>query len=81
MQPVLIDPPEGLTLAGVNVVPEGLELQLKADKSAMKNGFAGNLIVEVFRQSVVRGKDGKPTNQKRRYSIGLLPAIPVEVVL
>jgi len=80
MQFELLDPPEGLTLDGVVVVPEGIQFELKADKDAMQNGFAGNLIVEVFRQSTPKQQPGKPKPQKRRYSLGILPAIPIEIV-
>jgi hypothetical protein len=76
----LNEPPEGLTLRDVNIVPKGLEFRLEADKDLIQSGFAGNLIVEAFRESVVRQKGGKPTKQKRRYSIGVFPAIPVQIV-
>jgi len=76
----LNEPPDGLTLHDVTVVPEGLVFQLKADKEAMQSGFADNLIVEAFRESTPKQKDGKPSNQKRRYSMGVLPAIPIEIV-
>lgn len=64
----------------VTVVPNGLSFQLKADKDAMQSGFADNLIVEAFRESVVKQKDGKPKGQKRRNSMGVFPAIPIEIV-
>jgi hypothetical protein len=80
MQLELSDPPEGLTLHNVTVVPEGLAFQLKADKDTMQSGFVDNLIVEAFREFTPKQKDGKPANQKRRYSMGVLPAIPIEIV-
>jgi hypothetical protein len=76
----LNEPPEGLTMYSVAVVPAGLTFQLKADKNLLRSGFADNLIVEAFRESVVRAKDGTPTNQKRRSSLGVFPAIPIEIV-
>jgi hypothetical protein len=76
----LNEPPEGLTLHDVTVVPEGLAFQLKADKDTMQSGFADNLIVEAFREYTPKQKDGKPSNQKRRYSMGVFPAIPIEIV-
>ncbi len=75
----LDEPPEGLSLSGVSVVPQGLAFNLSADKDAAKSGYAGNLIVEAFRESAPKRKDGK-VGRKRRYSIGYLPAIPVRVV-
>ncbi len=76
----LNEPPEGLTLHDVTVVPEGLVFKLKADKDAMKSGFADNLIVEAFREVTPKQQEGKPAPQKRRYSMGVFPAIPIEIV-
>lgn len=76
----LDEPPPGLTLHDVTLVPRGLAFQLRADKDAVQAPFADNLIVEAFRETVVPQKDGKPTNQKRRSSVGVLPAIPIEIV-
>jgi len=73
-------PPDGLTLRDIRVVPDGLVFRLQADKDLLKSGFAGNLIVEAFRETPVQGKDGKPTNQRRRSSMGIFPAIPVQIV-
>jgi hypothetical protein len=80
MQLELNEPPEGLTLHDVTVVPEGLAFQLKADKDTMQIGFADNLIVEAFREYTPKQKDGKPSDQKRRSSMGIFPAIPIEIV-
>ena len=79
MRLVLNKPPEGLTLQGVTVVPEGLEFQLKADKDTIESGFADNLIIEAVREYVAKDKSGK-TLPNRRSSMGFLPAIPIEVV-
>jgi len=57
----------------VTVAPEGLTFQSKA-------GFADNLIIEAFRETVVQQKDGTPTNQKCRSLIGFLPAVPIQIV-
>jgi len=76
----LNEPPEGVSLQGLTVVPAGLAFQLKADKDAMQPGFADNLIVEAFREITPKQKDGKPANQKRRISMGVFPAIPIEIV-
>ncbi len=74
----LNDPPEGVTLDNVNVSPEGVDFELKAD--AATSVLMDNLIVEAFAHLPVRGKDGKPTKQLRRAPAGYLPAIPIEVV-
>ena len=74
------EPPEGLTIQDVNVVPEYLTFVLKADEHALQVGFADNLIVEAFMEMAGRQKDGKPLKQNRRISLGVLPAIPFEIV-
>ncbi|MBI4557537.1 MAG: hypothetical protein HY706_08140 [Candidatus Hydrogenedentes bacterium] len=76
----LDEPPKGLTLEGVQVAPEGLSFLLKADAGAAQSGLAGNLIVEAFVEKPNAPPDGKPSNQNRRVSLGVLPAIPFEVV-
>jgi hypothetical protein len=76
----LSEPPEGLTMHNVIVVPNGLSFELKAEKNTMQSGFADNLIIEAFREYAVKRKDGKPTGQKGRNSMGVLPAIPIEIV-
>jgi len=76
----LNEPPEGLTMHDVTVVPNGLTFQLKADENVMPNGFSDNLIIEAFRESAPKKKDGKTANQKSRYSMGVFPAIPFEIV-
>ena len=78
LQLQLNEPPEGLTIHDVTVVPNGLTFQLKAEKDVKH--IADNLIVEAFREYAAKGKDGKPTGQKRRNSMGVFPAIPIEIV-
>ena len=86
-------PPAGVTLHDVSVVPDGFVFRLQADpvrqgppaagnagSAGLKSGFVGNLIVEAFREAPVNQKDGKPTNQMRRFSVGILPAIPIQIV-
>ena len=76
----LKEPPEGVTLHDVTAVPEGLAFQLKADEDAVQSGFADNLIVEAFREFTPKQQEGEPAPQKRRISMGVLPAIPIEIV-
>ena len=76
----LSEPPEGVTLHDVTVVPEGLAFQLKVDKNVMQSGLSGNLTIEAFREYTPKQKNGKPANQKRRDPIGFFPAIPIEIV-
>ena len=73
-------PPEGLTIGNVSVMKNGLAFQLKAEKDFLQSGFGDNLIIEAFREYRPKQKDGTVSNQKRRYSMGVLPAIPIRVV-
>ncbi|MBN1343601.1 MAG: PPC domain-containing protein [Phycisphaerae bacterium] len=76
----LNDPPDGMSLQDVKVVPEGLAFALKADEKATKVGLSDNLIVEVFTEMPGGQRGGKGAKQKRRVSLGVIPAIPFEVV-
>ena len=76
----LSEPPEGVTLQEVRSVPDGLALLLKADGDALRTGFADNLIVEAFTEAAGAKQDGKAAKKKQRVSLGVLPAIPFEVV-
>ncbi len=67
----LNDPPEGLTLEKANWSSDQVELLLKADREKSKPGTSGNLIVEIFADA---GQGG------RKFLIGVLPAIPFEIV-
>jgi hypothetical protein len=74
----LSEPPAGVTLEDVAVVPEGLTLVVKAGRDVAQLGLADNLIVEAFAEAP-RGQQGAK-QQKQRMSLGVLPAIPFEVV-
>ena len=76
----LLKPPEGLTIDNVSVLADGLTFQLKAEKDVLQSGFADNLIIEAFREYRPKQKDGKLSKEKRRYSMGVFPAIPIKVV-
>jgi hypothetical protein len=76
---VLNKPPEGLTIHGVTVVPQGLSFQLKANKDTVQSGFADNLIIEAIREYRPKNKNGK-LQPKRRSPMGVLAAIPIQVV-
>jgi len=77
----LNEPPEGVTLHDVAVVPGGLTFRLKADKDVAQPGIADNLIVEAFRESAPKQPKGKPAPPKRRTFMGTFPAVPIEIVL
>jgi hypothetical protein len=79
----LSDPPKGVTLRDVTATPDGLTFVLKAEGGAAKVGLADNLIVEAFTESAVgqKGVKAPPKQlQGQRFPVGVLPAIPFEIV-
>lgn len=70
-------PPEGLSIAGVKPVPDGVEIAFQADPEKLKPGQLGNLIVEL-----TAGRAAKPEEKdkrEKRWSLGTLPAISCEL--
>ena len=80
VQLALNDPPKGISLQDLKVVPEGLSFSLKAEADMPKVGFADNLIVEAFLENTAETPNAKPGKQNRRISLGVLPALPIEMV-
>lgn len=76
----LSDPPKGVSVQEVTVVPGRVEFELKAEGEGVKAGLADNLIIEAFMERAAPGKDGKPKKQSQRVLVGVLPAIPFEIV-
>ena len=76
----LSDPPKGLTLQNADFVPGVATLVLKAEGDALKPGYADNLIVEISREVERKQQNPNAAGQKQRVSLGILPAIPIEVV-
>jgi hypothetical protein len=76
----LSEPPKGVTLGAVTAVPGGLAFVVKADSQAPQVGYADNLIVEAFAQVEGGPPNRKAAAQKRRVALGVLPAIPFEIV-
>ncbi|MCX8035679.1 MAG: PPC domain-containing protein [Candidatus Sumerlaeia bacterium] len=72
------DLPKGVAVEDVAMVPGGVTFAIKADGEAVKAGFADNLIVEVFSEGLPPKAAAKAGPQ--RFSLGVLPAIPYEVV-
>jgi hypothetical protein len=75
----LVDPPEGVTLRDASLGSRGLELELAADRDAVERGYEDNLIVEAYFMQEGR-RDGGGGQRSRRVSLGMLPAIPFEIV-
>ena len=74
----LSDPPKGISLQDLAVVPGGLQFSIKADGT--EPGCADNLIVQAFVETESQQADAKPAKKKQRTELGPLPAIPIEVV-
>jgi len=75
----LSDAPDGITVGDISPTADGAAISFKADAAKVKPGLKGNLIVEAFVEKTPPPVDGKPS-EKKRWSIGFLPAIPFEVV-
>ena len=76
----LSQPPKGVTLEDVTAVPDGLAFVLKADRQAAQVGYADNLIVAASAEMEGGPPGTKAAAQKRRVALGVLPAIPFEIV-
>lgn len=74
----LNEPPEGLSVRKVDWVKDGAEIVLAADAAKLKPGVRGNLIVEGHVEKAAA--TGKTKDAKFKYTVGLLPAIPFEIV-
>jgi len=76
----LVEPPQGVTLGKVSAIPAGLSFKIMTDKSVIKNNIISNLIVEAFAELKPKAKQAKNKNGAQRVSMGVLPAIPIEIV-
>ena len=76
----LHDAPAGISLGEVTAIPGGLTFVLKASEKAPPVGYANNLIVEASTEYQLKRADGTLDPNKRRGSLGLLPALPFEIV-
>ena len=77
---VIHNAPDGVSIEGpVAPVPDGFEFNLNISSGSKAKGFAGNLIIEVLKESFVNNKDGTQSKKKRRLSIGYLPATPIQI--
>jgi hypothetical protein len=57
-----------------------LTLILQADEDKVKPGLKGNLIIEVSAERTNNPSGGTQPANKKRVSLGVLPAIPFEIV-
>lgn len=73
----LVDPPAGVTLKEVVTASRRFTVSLAADDK--HTGYADNLIFQAFTEQEAR-RNGAATGQKQRVSLGVLPAVPFEIV-
>ncbi len=71
----LREAPEGITLGQLRQGLGRLKLEISADKDKVSPGLKGNLLVELLQER--RARPGMPA---RPIPVGLLPAIPFEVI-
>jgi len=71
--------PRGVTLREASASPAGVALVLKADANCSLPGDAANVIVEAYADAVPAGSP-QAAPVRGRVSLGVLPAIPYEVV-
>jgi len=75
--------PEGISLEDVALSAGSLSFRLRADADAIEAGSTENLIVEAFVEPASGAgaqNAGQQANRRRRFPLGALPAIPIEVV-
>jgi hypothetical protein len=76
----LHDPPDGVRLREATLTSSGLVLELEADGELVEAGFEDNLIVEAFVEMENPAQGVGDQGRTRRISLGVLPAIPFEIV-
>jgi hypothetical protein len=72
----LDDPPDGIEIESESRASHGMEVILKCDAARVKTGLKGNLIVNAFAVK----SEKTPQRRARPTPLGMLPAIPFEIV-
>lgn len=82
LQLELNDPPKGISLQDTAFLPENntLTFVLKCEGDAAKVGLTDNLIVEASAEPPSAKSETAPQTKNTRIPLGVLPAIPFEVV-
>lgn len=75
----LSEPPDGLSLQACQPEGNGLAVTLAADPVKVQPGLKGTLVFQAFRERTSTSADGKTTSTQRT-PLGVLPAVPFEVV-
>lgn len=72
--------PEGIAIENVSRTDQKIVFRLRADAGKVKPGLKGNLIVDVSMDPPPPSADAKQQANNRRVPLGVLPAIPFEVM-
>ncbi|MFH1924751.1 MAG: PPC domain-containing protein, partial [Planctomycetota bacterium] len=76
----LDEPPEGIVIEKESPSGQGTEIVLKCDAAKQKPGLKGNLIVNAFAVRSEEASQENPRPRGRPTPLGMLPAIPFEIV-
>ena len=75
----LSEPPDGISVKGCELEGPVLALTVATDPAKVKVGVKGSFVFQAFREWKSTSPDGKTTSTQRA-PLGLLPAVPFEVV-
>jgi len=76
----LDEPPDGIAIEKESSNRQGTEIVLQCDRERAKPGLKGNLIVNAFAVRSEGPSKAKPRPPGRPTPLGMLPAIPFEIV-
>lgn len=75
----LHEPPPGITVQGIEVQNDVVQIGLHVAEETTLSGHSGNLIFLAFREYLPQPTEDNTSPEPQRYFIGHLPAIPFEV--
>lgn len=75
----LNDPPPGVTLGKISRDRDTVAIELNAAPDQAPADLEGNLLIDAFIERAPTDKDGKPMGDKRKMTVGTLPAIPFRI--
>jgi len=73
-------PPKGITVKEVSAIGGQVELTLSSEVEDPTVGIKGNLILNAFREFTVEPKEEGAKPRTDRTHLGMLPAVPFEVI-
>ena len=76
----LSEPPDGIAVQSVTPRGEGVAVVIRTEAKKVKPGLKGNLIFNAVAERAINSAEGKPTGKTYRTPLGMLPALPFEVV-